>query len=419
MGDLGQQHQRFDEHHLAFFGKAPVLYHCHHFNLFLDQTIDDALGAEAGAQLRTEAGHEAAHALLSGLIEGVGAHTAIERLNVAQQVFSAMGHGRIELAAPSGQGEASGRFLHYGFSWFEKYGKDVRRRRPADGFAAGYIAAAAEVAYDLPYGSVRAHEDKCVALRDDACHFVLEVGDARERPALVDLAATKEALTPSRTGLHEDRIEGIAQGLIQFLGGVAADDRGLVQGFGVFITLHLAGYYNRISYGALEHVREHSPGLTSVFEALLRESGQVCVFHTIGGIVLSPEWEGLVGVPSNDVEEHVISYCAIVRALGFGRWCIGELEPDRRLVLQTPVTYETPFPARRGVSLASPSSYFLQGAAAGFMELAHRVPWRDSPQLSDAFYRSLFSKGQTWTVEQTKDAARGDELCEVVARRID
>lgn len=417
MGDLAKQHRRFDEHHLAFFGGAPVLYHCHHFNLFLDQTIDDALGAEQGARLRTEAARESAHALLAGLAAGVGAETPVERIALAQQVFAAMGHGHLAIDVADGGGEARGTYLHYGHSWSEKYGRAVKRRTPADGFAAGFVAAATEVAFGLPLGSVRARESACVAMRDDACRFVLERGEPVEPRPAVDIAATEAVLRPSEPGLHEERIETIARGLLDYLGTVAADERGLVQGFGVFVTLHLAGYYNRLSYEAVAHVRERAPGLVPVVEALLRESGQVCVFHTFGGILLSPEWEGMVGAPTGDVEAHVIGCCAIARALGFGRWSIAELEPDRRLVLRAPLTYETPYHLARHGQATSGSSYFLQGAGVAFMELAHRVPWRDEPKLSDAFYRSLFAKGQSWKAEQTLDTAKGDERCEVVITR--
>jgi len=422
MGDLANQHQRLQEHHLAFFGEVPVLFHCHHFNLFLDQTIDDALGHAEGTRLRIAAAQESGHALLLALTKGTGAETPMERINLAQQVFSAMGHGKLQIDAPEGRGTAQGTYLHYGFSWAEKYGKDVKRRHPADAFAAGFAAAAVEVAYDLPCESVRVTESRCVAMREDACEFTLEPSEpassATSRPR-VDLAATKDVLVPSRPGLHEERIEEIAQGLIEFLGGVGPDSRGLIQGFGVFITMHLAGYYNRLSYDAVERVRERAPGLLGVLEALLRESGQVCVFHTFGGILLSPEWEGLVGKPTGDVTDHVIGCCAIARALGFGRWTIDELDADRRLVLRTPLTYETAYHLRRHGKAPGGSSYFLQGAAAAFMELAHRVPWRDDPQLSDAFYRQLFSRGQTWRVEQTSDLAKGDDQCEVVVSRID
>ena len=40
------------DYDLMNYGGIPTVYHCHHFNLFLDQTIDDALGPGPGFTLR-------------------------------------------------------------------------------------------------------------------------------------------------------------------------------------------------------------------------------------------------------------------------------------------------------------------------------------------------------------------------------
>lgn len=410
---------RISEHHLSFFAGVPTLFHCHHFNLFLDQTIDDALGAEAGPALRRKAAHEAAYELLSAACGAVGASTPIERITIAQGVFKAMGHGTLDLQLEGGGGGATGQNLHYGFSWKEKYGRDIKRRRPADGFAEGFVAAASEVALEKPLWTLDAREVACVSMRAEVCRFEIGpwVGETPAPLARVDKAATQRLLGPAPSGAFESDIEGIAAGLVEFLGGVASDDRGLVEAFGVFVTLHLAGYYNRISYEAVDIVRKSNPPLVPILEALLRESGQVCVFHTFGGILLSPEWEGLVGKPDGSIQEHVVGCTAIARALGFGCWTVQELEPENRLVLRAPMTYETPYRVLRSEKQPAPSSYFLQGAGLAFMELAHRLDWSGSPQLDDSVYRSIFSAGAQWKVEQTADVAMGDEHCEVVVSR--
>lgn len=419
MTEMSQLPSRISAHHLSFFADVPTLFHCHHFNLFLDQTIDDALGSELGPKVRREAAHESAYVLLSAVTTAVGASTPVECIAIAQGVFAAMGHGRLQLDVTSAGGSATGSFLHYGFSWREKYGKDIKRRRPADGFAAGYVAAATEVANGLPLWSLEAREEACVSMRAEHCRFA--VAPRTEPKPLpvpkVDRAATERILPASFEGKFEADIESIATGLVEFLGGVSSDNRGLVQAFGVFVTLHLAGYYNRVSYSAIELLRQTNPALVPVLESLLRESGQVCVFHTFGGILLSPEWEGLVGAPDGSVEKHIVGCTAIARALGFGRWTVQDLDPDKRLVLRTPVTYESAYCMVRHGKQTTPSSNFLQGAGLAFMELAHRIEWKGSPQLDDALYRRLFSAGAQWQVQQTEDTAMGGQYCEVVVTR--
>ncbi len=419
MTDVSQLQSRNAAYDLSFFADIPTLFHCHHFNLFLDQTIDDALGTEHGPLVRQQAAHESAHVLLSAVTSAMGASTAVERVAIAQGVFAAMGHGKLQLDVSPDGGSATGSFMHYGFSWREKYGKDIKRRRPADGFATGYVTAAAEVASGLPIWSLQAREVACVSMRSDHCRFELgpRTAPRPDEVPIVDRAATEKILPEPIEGKFEQEIQTIASGLIEFLGGVRSDDRGLVQAFGVFVTLHLAGYYNRLCYSAVGLLRESNPPLVPILESLFRESGQVCVFHTFGGVLLSPEWEGLVGPPDGDVDKHIIGCTGIARALGFGRWTVDELDPDRRLVLRTPATYETPYCLVRHGKQPAPSSYFLQGAGLAFMELAHRLDWTGTPQLSDALYRRLFSAGAQWKVEQTADTAMGDPYCEVVVTR--
>jgi hypothetical protein len=222
---------------------------------------------------------------------------------------------------------------------------------------------------------------------------------------------------PSFTGKHEDTICNIASGLRDFTAGVAGDERGLVQAFGVFVTMMHPSYYNRIQYDTLRKLEEKNPRIAAVGEALFRESGHVCVFNTFGGILQSPEWEGMVETVTSDPEK-IITFCtAIGRALGFGHWTIQDFTPGERLVLRTPSTYESAyFRAREGTSEHG-ICYFLQGAAVGLMQLAHYVKWEERPQLTQDYYDKLFKKGQKWQVRETSCIGRGDPYCEVVVTK--
>jgi len=411
---VAAQSSRLPDHDLAFLARVPVIYHCHHFNLFLDQTVDDALGGGAGTRLRIEAAREAAYDLLANLSSAAGAVTPAERLELARAVFAAMGHGRLELSADRDGGRARGEYLHYGFAWHEKYGRAVRRRRPADSFAAGFAAAATEVAFDIPRESMDCTETACVAMRSPSCELELAPGARAPERVPVDRTASEAAVRRSFGGIGEERITTIVRALRDFTADVRGDERGLIQAFGVFMTLNVAGYYNRISYDTLMRITEVAPQSVQVLEALLRESGHVCVFNTFGGILLSPEWEGLVGPVSGGVEEIVAGCCAIGRALGFGHWTITEVEPEDRLVLRTPSTYESTYWRTRYDRAEVGRCYFLQGAALAMMQLAHRVPWSDSPKLNQEFYNDLFRKGVPWKVQETRCISRGDEMCEAV-----
>src|SRR5690606_13157673 len=91
--NLGTHRTFIPEQELMFLADEPVVYHCHHFYLFLDQTIDDGLGAADGTLLRTEAAAEFSYRLLKNLCERTNADTPPERLQLARELFRQLGHG--------------------------------------------------------------------------------------------------------------------------------------------------------------------------------------------------------------------------------------------------------------------------------------------------------------------------------------
>ena len=317
---------------LLFLGTTPVCYHCHHFNLFLDQTIDDSFGPEDSYRLRFSAARAAFKQLLQEAIAHTGAATAVEKLELASQIVSAMGHGSLQISGDNGGGQAVGRYLHYGFSWAQKYGQLVNRRHGADAVSSGFGAAALECAFEEAGTRVEGRETACVAMRAQECKFTYE-RSAEEVPdrAKIDREVSAAAVGPALEGLDEDRIETISSGLKDFTAGVGGDERGLVQAFGVFVAMHLTNYYNQISYDAVAEMQAAAPDMVEPLEDLLRESAQVCVFNTFGGIMLSPEWEGMVGAPKNDPAAIAANCMAIARALGFGRWVLAEFTAGKRL----------------------------------------------------------------------------------------
>jgi hypothetical protein len=408
------------DHDLMAFAGAPAVYHCHHFNLFLDQTIDDALGDDAGARLRFQAAREAAHSFLRGLCVKKGAITPVEKMQCAAETFAAMGHGRLQITADENGGQAVGEFLHYGYSWHQKYGQKIRRKHPADAFAAGYAAAAVEVAFGLERETMDATEVACVVTRTEQCRFELRKA-VRATPNVSPVRDTDVStrVKPSFAGREETTIAAIAAGLRDFTAGVAGDERGLVQAFGVFVTMHLAGYYNRISYDAVAAIEKQAPGSVGVLEELLRESGHVCVFNTFGGILASPEWEGMVGKHSGQPMPIAAGSLAIARALGFGHWTLHDFEAGKRLVVRAPATYESVYWLVRHGAAKRPNEYFLQGAALAIAQLAHRVSWTERVELTPEVYQALFhGNSLPWRVEQTASTAMGQPYSEVIVSHV-
>ena len=420
MSSIDEQRTLLEPHDLTFMSGAPYLYHCHHYNLFHDQTIDDMLGEEMGLQTRFAAARTAFHGLLSGVTHDLGLETPAECVQLAQELFRAMGHGRMSLdVGPSG-GTAHGTDLHYGFTWRDKYGNTVRRVEPADAVGAGFVAAATQVAYGLPDGSMTATETVCIARREAECTF--EITRSKPGPDVMPPVVQSDyaaQLKGSRPGLYEDHIGAIADKLQAFVGGVSGDERGLVEAFGVFVTMHLANYYDATAYAAVHHVEKTIPALVETAEELLREAGHVCVFNTFGGILSSPEWEAVAAPLSGDPLEIIQGGAAIARGLGFGRWAVEDYVPGKRLVMCASSNYEAPFYLSRYGRSEKPRCYFFQGAALAIMVLAHRVNWGDRPELTQSLYDELFSgAGLGFEVSSSRCVTKGDDCTEVVVTAV-
>lgn len=404
---------------LKVVASAPYVYHCHHFNLFHDQTVEDALGSEESFRVRSRAARRSAWPMLSAATVATGASTPVERLQLASAIFSWMGHGNLELLANATGGEVRGDHLHYGFTWREKYGDRVRRRFPVDAFGSGFAAAATEVAFGLPPGSLNPSEDSCFACRDNSCNISLAPGDGSEEIDAVDRKVVEAEVGTPGHGKEESRIAEITRGLNGFLEGITGDERGLVQGFGIYVTRHLSGYYDHTAYESIHLIERQAPQAVQAVEELFGESGHVCVFYTFGNLLLSPEWEGMVGKVKGDVEEVVSACVAIARGLGFGHWTIEELAPGQRLVLRSTSNYEFPFYRKTYGKSDKPRCYFFANAARAMMQLAHRVDWPSQPTLNEELYQSLFKQGLQWRIEETSCCAKGDDHCEVVVSKAD
>lgn len=402
-----------EEHDFPFVATSPLLYQCHHFNLFFEQTIDDALGVERGTQVRTQAAYEASSQFLNALISAIPPTTPEERLDLAVTVFSVLGQGTLELdVAPSG-GKAIGRHLHYGSSWKEKYGARLERRHPADAVTAGYIAAATEAAYGLPLGSIECVETGCLATGQEHCEF--EIRESGEDIAVfgVTKGDIVAAIPRPLTGAHEDTIRQLATTLREFTSGLSGDKRGLIESFGILVTQQLANYYNHCVNRTLDIIVEEKSGVVNAARELLRECGQVGGFHTFGGVLSSPEWEAMIGPMGGEPKQVINSSLAVARAMGFGRWALEKYEPGNTLILRSPATYESVYRKASYPIEEGGVCYFYQGAALGIMQLAHLVTWADKPSLSNSSYLEL-RRQVPWRVEETHCVAAGNSVCRVV-----
>jgi hypothetical protein len=165
---------RFDgERNLIELGGRRVVFHCHHYNLFLQRTIEDGLGREAAEQVQIAAGSEAARELLHALYKHDAKAGFPEKLARARALFSSHGFGlaNTDALTPSG-GRVALILSHYAVGYRAKWGT---AQHPVCYFAAGYWSGALAAAAGLPPERLQCRELQCAAASGARCEIEIEV----------------------------------------------------------------------------------------------------------------------------------------------------------------------------------------------------------------------------------------------------
>lgn len=417
---LNDHRSLLEDHDFSFIASSPVVSHSHHFNLAFDQIIDDALGSK-GPSIRAESAYESCSLLLNGFISELPPTTLEDRFDLAAAMFASMGLGNLEFEiAADGSGTVIGRHLHYGYLWREQIGRvsERNRRDSGDVFAAEFIAAAVEAAFGMPTGSIQCTETACIAKGDsDTCRFEITPSRGDKEAFGVTRADILEVVPESFGALNEIQLTDMAGDLHEFiLKGANADERGLIPSFGVYLTHHLANYYNRCANRALAILHEERPVALDIAKEMLRDCAHKDGYFTFGGMLRSGEWNALHSETSNQPRDIIIGCLSIARAFGYGHWSLEGYEPDKQLILRSPSTYESAYRKVAHPDAALGCCFAFQGAAMSMMDLAHRVIPGQGPSLTASGYRRLRS-GMPWKSTESHCVSAGHDMCRVVVER--
>lgn len=157
---------------LLTLGGSRVVLHCHHYNVFLQRTIEDGLGERAPALL-TQAAMESARATLSKLEVESAAGSPAAVVARAADILANHGFGLADVRLLGERGGAATiERAHYAVGWLAKFG---RRATPCCFFSAGWLAGAVAVAGGLSPERVTGREIECLAAGAARCRFVVEV----------------------------------------------------------------------------------------------------------------------------------------------------------------------------------------------------------------------------------------------------
>lgn len=392
----------------------PLVFHCHHYNIALQKTIEECL-PESAPEVLTDAATEVAHAQLSAILQAnPERHGFGERLAAAAEVSRIQGFGTLRIEGDPRGGYAVAPRAHYAHGWRVKHGL---RDTPTCWFHAGYLAAAFAAAAGRPAGSYEAVETSCGAVTGGDCSFVI-----REAGKVLPRSVGAGVVSPSDApGVGQGELNGHinAAAIIDALRRmpIEGNEEGLIPAFGVYLTRHYANYYNRISYEFEQRLGQTHPSLLEPARLALIEAGHRCAFHTFGGIGESIEWEGLILPMCRDKSDWFHGIVACVNAFGWGCWRTVELIPGERAVLDVYGSYEASGRLAMYGRAEQGACYLHTGGLAGLMNLLWVGDLTKQPTLDSAYYDEIYSQPEAFFGEEIRCRSRGDDRCTFVATR--
>jgi len=149
-------------------GKS-LVFHCHHYNCYLQRTIEDAQSIDGkGIQVNTarEVAHEHFTKAFSNHPE---LNTPQKKFGFASTFFQIAGFGKVDFANMKEDGGiVKCPSSHYARGWVAKWGK---RKTPACHFNAGWIAGVAAAVFNKDRYSYDVEEIECEAVKGKGCAY--------------------------------------------------------------------------------------------------------------------------------------------------------------------------------------------------------------------------------------------------------
>ena len=406
MFDLADFPSDFRTNRRVVGGEAMIL-HCHHYNCFLQRSIQDAEYIDS-APILVGAAAEVAFAQLTNLLSRTPDVAA--RKATVEALYRACGLGLIDLSGVTERGgEVRTRSTHHSIGWKEKFGPS---RAPVAFFSTGFLAGALAAVYGLPLADVQARQTACISTGAAEDVFLLGRGPAnftifppRQSPVFVPVGNDIEPPTSVDRMAITRAVAGMP---------LPYNAEGLIPLFGLYLTRLPADYYNRISF-AFEREMTAVAGRQGVETAanLFIEAGHVCAFFTMGGIMTSPEWDALVLPMLKTREDWVHGFLAWYYN-GGGKYAakVVELSPTQA-TFRVYNDYES-IGYRRMYGAADHGVCYLHTAGfAGIMNLIYLGNIDRKPELTQEFYDRLFKGGRGFQGRMTACQAMGDPYTEI------
>ena len=259
----------------------PVIFHCNHYNLFLQRTIEDVEQYIDVKSILVEGAVFATYSMFRRLFEvNSEIKEPMKRLSIASHLYSHLGFGLLPAEGITEDGGViKTPITHYSYGWQQKWGI---RKKPVDYFTCGYLQSAMANAFYKHPSHYVVEQTKCISMGDKINEFHIKVNQGiKSIPISPGMGVTikqRKNLNGISNNINETEITKAVRGMP-----LVGNEQGLINAFGVFLTRHFANYYNYISYETARLITEKT-NEADLARDLLVEAGHVCGFNTFEGL---------------------------------------------------------------------------------------------------------------------------------------
>lgn len=402
--------------HLRVLFGEPLVFRGHCFNMFLLQTMQDNSQVPSW-DIMTQAAEEVGFNQVSNAKKLGLFNDKNSGLQFIRELISFMGFGLIDWESTDKDiFIASSKSNHNSYLWQAKYNQ--KRNSPADPFVTGWLTGAIEAMLNERQGTRIGAQVKCISMGDDRSIFEVF---KRDTPLETVFQSVGVGQTDTDIDISDQELWGnipsqnITDAVAQLP--LYGDEQGLIDSFDVLLTLTPSNYYQRVIFEFEKHLAEVLPDAHDATETLFSEAGHMCAFHTFGGIMKSPEWDGVVKPHIQTVEDWIYGMVSVVNSFGWGRWSVNDLKSAERLEIKVQGSHESnAFLAMYG-KRPEPTDYLSIGVAAGLMNLFYQGDITSKPELDESYYQKLFQQSNSFLGQQIQSRSNGDKESVFVVER--
>jgi predicted hydrocarbon binding protein len=173
MAELKLTHTFDAKRRRHYLNDGLVVLHCHHYATLFTQLALDAKDLVDGTQILKEVTEDVFNGVLSDYYKKSGITDSKERLDIASQMFSAIGMGQmIILSGDETGGEIDIPHPYLDKGWLKKWGM---AKNPVNFIGAGYIGAMFSAAFEKPCRTYSVTETRSMVMGAEKSHFSVAV----------------------------------------------------------------------------------------------------------------------------------------------------------------------------------------------------------------------------------------------------